>query len=134
MRRDMTLVREVLLKVEALNIPPGAKFILRGDRGFDEDEADIRVEGFEADDVDRHLRLLVEAGFLTGKVASDGIVTEGLSWAGCEFLDTVRSPEVWRKTEAATSKIGGVGIAVFAEVAKAVAKSLLKEKLGLDLA
>ena len=45
MRRDMTLVREVLLKVEALNIPPGPKFILRGDRGFDEDEADIRVEG-----------------------------------------------------------------------------------------
>ena len=134
MRRDMTLVREVLLKVEALDIPPGAKFVLRADRGFDEDEADIRVDGFEADEIDRHLRLLVDAGFLTGKVASDGVVSEGLSWAGCEFLDTVRSPEVWKKTEAAASKIGGVGITVFADVAKAVAKGLLKEKLGLDLA
>lgn len=134
MRRDMALVREVLLKVEALDVPPGAKVVLRGYRGFDEDEADIQVDGFEAGDVDRHLRLLVDAGFLTGKIASDGVVTEGLSWAGCEFLDTVRSPEVWKKTEAAASKIGGVGITVLTEVAKAVAKSLLKEKLGLDLA
>jgi hypothetical protein len=57
----------------------------------------------------------------------------GLSWKGCEFLDTVRSPEVWQRTKEAAGKIGGVSIAVLAEIAKATAKTVIKEHLGLDL-
>ena len=63
----------------------------------------------------------------------DGVITDGLSWEGCEFLDTVRSPEVWRRTKEAAGKVGGVSIAVLADIAKATAKILIKEHLGLDL-
>ena len=134
MRRDMTLVREVLLRVEAMNFPPGSKWVVSARRELDEDEAGIEVEGYTSDDIDRHLRLLVDAGFLTGKVAGDGVITEGLSWEGCEFLDTVRSPEVWRRTEVAAEKVGSVSVSILAEIAKAVAKGLIKETLGFNLA
>jgi hypothetical protein len=75
MQRDMNLVREVLLRVEALDIPPA-----------------LQVEGYSLEDIDRHLRLLVDGGHLTGKAAMDGVITAGLSWKGCEFLDSIRNP------------------------------------------
>jgi hypothetical protein len=127
MQRDMNLVREVLLRVEALDIPPAAKLPING-----WDQA-LQVEGYSPEDIDRHLRLLVDGGYLTGKAAMDGVITAGLSWKGCEFLDSIRNPEVWRRTETAASKVGGVALSVLADMAKAIATSLIKEKLGLDL-
>lgn len=75
--------------------------------------------------MDHHLRLCTQGGFINGKVAGDGVMLEGLTWEGCEFLDSVRSPEVWRRTEAAVSSLGSARIAVVAELAKGVAKALL---------
>jgi hypothetical protein len=80
------------------------------------------------------LRLLADDDFLlNANAANDGVVVSGLSWQGCEFLDTVRSPEVWRQTKEAAGKIGGVSISIFADIAKATAKTVIKEHLGLDL-
>jgi hypothetical protein len=127
MQRDMSLVRELLLRVEAIDIPPGAKLLING-----WDEA-VQVADHSPEDIDRHLRLLVDGEFLTGKAAMDGVITAGLSWEGCEFLDSIRSPEAWRRTKEAAAKIGGVSLAIFAEIAKASAKAAIKAKLGLDL-
>jgi hypothetical protein len=127
LKRDMELVREVLLRVEAIEIPPGGKLPING-----WDPA-VQIEGYSPEDIDRHLRLLIDGDLLTGKAAMDGIITPGLSWQGCEFLDTIRSPEAWRRTKEAAAKIGGVSLAIFAEIAKASAKAAIKAKLGLDL-
>ena len=70
----------------------------------------MQFEGVAADDVDRHLRLLLDGGMLTGKADMDGIVTSGLSWAGCEFLDSIREPAIWRKTKSAAQKAGSVSL------------------------
>lgn len=58
---------------------------------------------------------------------------EGLTWEGHEFLDTVRSPEVWRRTKEAAGKVGGVSITILAEIARATAKAMIKEHLGLGV-
>ncbi len=128
MKRDMELVREVLLRVEGLDGPPGSRWLCRS---FD---PEFQIEGWSGDQVDHCLRLLADADFLlNSKPANDGVMLSGLSWKGCEFLDPVRSPEVWRRTKEAAGKIGGVSIAVLAEIAKATAKTVIKEHLGLDL-
>ena len=127
MRRDNALVRELLLKVEAIDIPPGSKIAING---WDEG---LQLEGYSPEDIDRHLRLLVDGGLLTGKGAMDGVITSGLSWEGCEFLDAIRNAEVWKRTQAAAAKVGGGAISMLGEIAKAIAMSLVKEKLGIDI-
>jgi hypothetical protein len=127
MKRDMSLVREVLLRVEALDMPPAARAICRGW------DPEFKIEGYSEQLVDQHLRLLTEAGFINGKPAADAVMLEGLTWEGHEFLDTVRSPEIWRRTKEAAGKVGGVSISILAEIAKATAKMVIKEHLGLDL-
>jgi hypothetical protein len=119
MKRDMALVREVLLKVESLDLLPGSRMIWHG---FD---PALGVEGYSPAMVDHHLRLLTDAGFIKGQAAGNAVIVEGLSWEGCEFLDTVRSPEVWKRTQGVAAKLGTVSLAVFAEIAKGEVKKML---------
>lgn len=56
----MDLVRDLLLRIEGLDIPATAKAVLAG---YD---PEMQFEGFSADDVEGHLRLLIDGGLLTG--------------------------------------------------------------------
>ena len=55
----------------------------------------------------------------------------GLTWKGYEFVDTLRSPEIWRKTKEGASKLGSVGLDVILSMGKAYVKQFAQEKLGL---
>lgn len=97
MRRDMDLIRGVLLKVEELPF----------DGGFHE----ITVEGRTDDEVIYHVMLLHEAGFIE---AQDLTTLSGICWkpkrltySGHEFLDAARSDTVWQKAKAWTQKTTG---------------------------
>lgn len=97
MKRDMDLIREVLLKVEELPF----------DGGFHE----ITVEGRTDDEVTYHVMLLHEAGFIE---AQDLTTLSGICWkpkrltySGHEFLDAARSDTVWQKAKAWTQKTTG---------------------------
>jgi hypothetical protein len=124
--RDMELVREVLLRVEALSHPPGTRGIYFG--GHEE----FQIDGYEPDAIEHHMRLLVDAGFIKGKLAGQGVMIECLTWEGHEFLDSIRSPEIWRDTKAAASKVGSVSLRVVGEIAVALGKSVVKQHTGLD--
>ena len=54
-------------------------------------------------------------------------LVSGLTWQGHEFLDTVRDPEIWRKTKERAGSVASVGVSFIWEIAKAE----LKAKLGL---
>jgi hypothetical protein len=131
MVRDMGLLRELLLKLEALPVREGDILALDGDT------PELAVEGVSAQAINYHLALIREAGFVDspGSVAltAKGINFRRLSWRGHEFLDTIRNPEVWRETKSGLSKIGGAGVEFAWEMAKGYAKHLAKEKLGLDV-
>src|SRR5258708_35475547 len=87
MTRDMDLVRRILVEVEARDDP----------FSFEE----LAVEGHEPFEVSGHLEMLAEAGY----VAVRDLTTMGtayrkfcpvrLTWAGHEFLGSVRSESVW---------------------------------------
>lgn len=122
MKRDMDLVRETLLKVEAANEPNFADLLK-------EDATDQELEALTY-----NVGLLVDEGFLTGieahTLAQRNWMTLSLTWKGHEFLDTLRDPTVWERTKVIAAKAGGGGLQVLLDVGKAViveaAKGLLK--------
>jgi hypothetical protein len=127
MKRDMDLIRSVLLRLEE-DI---------GDRGavysFQYTNKKMVVEGYADEEVSGHLAMLLNSPFVEGKRALSGeFLVKGLTWEGREFLDSIRGNDVWQKTKAGVEKIGGVGLGFVWEIAKGVIKNELKAKLGID--
>lgn len=122
MKRDMDLVREILLAVEAVGTWEEL-------RGFELDFSDR----YEKDLVDFHVWLLGEAGLLNVIDVSSNrrpyaAMPTCLTWQGYEFLDAARSPEVWSEAnKQVKSTVGSVTLSVLTAVLIEVAK----EKLGL---
>lgn len=102
MRRDMDLIRELMLKLEGLDLRPGA--IMH----FMPDDDEVRIPGYSAEEIQYHARLLTEAGLIEpGRGAMEGFILRALTWSGHDFLDSVRSPEVWAKTKKGAEAAAG---------------------------
>ena len=132
MKRDLSLIRELLLKLEEMHDRPLATWMV-----YPQDEA-LAVEGYSTNEIGHALELMVDAGLIltppSGGFSADGaLLFKRLSWNGCEYLDDVRDPEVWRRTKEGASKIGGASFSFAWEMAKAYGKHVAKERLGLDL-
>jgi hypothetical protein len=125
----MELVRTLLLKVEEMPIEAGHVV------GIDWSDAFFEVEGFDRDTAIKHFELLMKAGFIAAP-SSQGMtqfVLTGLTWEGHEFIDAIRNPEVWKKTKAGMKAVGGFGLDLMVQIAKAEGKRLISEKLGITL-
>ncbi len=135
MKRDMDLVREILLKAET------REKVSTGDLlGL----VEPTEEG--AKKLAYHLEMLTQqAKFLGGNAHwTHGVGPNhdearrewyalDLTWAGHEFLDAVRDPEIWRKTKEGANKVGNWALDFVVELAKGYAKQKAKEMLGIDL-
>ncbi len=91
MRRDMNLIRRLLLTIESKN-QVIEKFI--------EDSDDI--DGVKGGDLLFHIALLIDAGFINGKImdtlSGGSVVTiSRLTYKGCDFLDSIRDDSIWEK-------------------------------------
>jgi hypothetical protein len=56
-----------------------------------------------------------------------------LTWAGQDFLESIRDPTVWENTKQGAKKLGGVSLDIFIGIAKAYLKAEAKKRLSLDL-
>lgn len=124
MKLEKELVRKILLEVEAFE-------------GDIYEGVPLDIQGATDQQIGYHVMLLVEAGYLVGDDMStfDGVDWEAqrLTYAGHEFLDTIRDAEVWRRTKDAAVKVGGVSLQVMVEIGKAYAKQVLQERTGIVL-
>ncbi len=121
MNRDMDLVRELLIA-----IADGPRF--DGTRCLTPTKPeDFGITNHSREEVYYHLTMLIEAGFIKGKVGLGVPGISKLTWEGHEFLDNVKDTSVWESTKARVAGLPGVAIAVIAEIAKAE----IKKKLGL---
>jgi hypothetical protein len=89
MKRDMDLIRAILLEIEKLP--------------DDLESHNIEMENATPEEVTYHVRLLAQAGLIEAEDFSTFAGTRwqprGLTWNGHEFLDAARSDTVWRKAK-----------------------------------
>ena len=120
MKRDMDLVRDILLKAEAM--PPGPPVL-------------YRVSEVEDLVLLHHLEMLIEAGLLRGKISrsqgsrGDVIGISGLTWEGHEWIETVRSDQVWDETKRTLLESEA---ALTFELTREVATRVHRARLGLS--
>jgi hypothetical protein len=62
-----------------------------------------------------------------------GIAFRGLSWAGHDFLESVRNPDVWNKTRKVTTAVGGMTVQLLADLAKGFIKRQIEDHTGVKL-
>lgn len=129
MTRDMDLIRLLLLKLEAFDHPPGTVYSLSGH------DEEVAVEGYSADQIGYHLDLMREAGFIEcpGSQPMRGVTFSRLSWAGHDFLDSVRDPAIWVKTKTGVTAAGGFTIDLLKDLAKGLLKKQIEELTGVTL-
>jgi hypothetical protein len=129
MRRDMGLIRELLLKLEAYEKPIGSYADLR------QDNESMAVPGFTEEQIGYHLVQIDQSGFIdnNNKRLLNGIYFRCLTPKGHDFLDSIRDPDIWSKTKKGAEKVGNASIEFIWEIAKGYGKHLIKKKLGLDI-
>jgi hypothetical protein len=112
MRRDMDLIRKLLLKLE--------------------DHEPVDLSPYTEEQIGYHVALLVESGLAHGQVLSyypqQSGAAHSLTWAGHEFLDAARSQTLWNQ---AKQRFAQSGVEMTIDTAKAVLAAISLKSLGL---
>lgn len=119
MKRDLDLIRKIMLAAEAM---PTSWFM------------DVEVPDVPEDRLKYHKYLILQEGFAEGEEESPmgtsdlGASLHSITWAGHEFLDDIRDETIWGKVKA---RLGDTAPTASIAVVKALATMLVKERLGL---
>jgi hypothetical protein len=129
MRRNMELIRSLLLKLEEIPTERGGIYHITAQ------DPEIDVAGFTPNEIDYHLHKILEAGLIVDHPdrPTDGIHFSGLSWAGHDFIDSVRDEDTWAATSTTVETVGGFTFAIMNNVAKAIIKSKIATRFGLEI-
>lgn len=123
MKRDMDLIREILLKIESCEDPWGL-------------EKHPTIESYSASQIGYHIKLLVDAGLVEGHdVTSLGslhpeFMSLNLTPEGHDFLSAAQDNSIWQK---AKEHILKPGTSFTLDLVTAYLKTKAAEKLGLTL-
>jgi len=103
LKRDMDLIRDLLLKLEALPVRPGGVVTITPDA------EEIAVPGYDRAQIAYHLSQIRGAGLIDngGVNTLTGNGFRSLTWAGHDFLDAVRDPEIWARRKRARRRSRG---------------------------
>ncbi len=125
MKRDLDLVRCILITAEAAKGPVGNTELLNCCE-------DIHKLAF-------HIELMTGRGLIVGSVAYDGLNETPLglevisiTWEGYDYLDSIRSPKVWEKAKEVIAKtVGDTSLSVVKETCTMIATSMIRNSLDL---
>ncbi len=117
MKRDMDLVRKIVLAIE------------EQPHGHSEE---FKLEGYTGEQIGYHLHLMLEADLINGSDItglsdlSPQAMVSSLTWKGHEFADAARNETFWNNArKAVQEKAGSVGIGVLIEYLQSLARSAL---------
>lgn len=120
MKRDMDLIRAMLLEVESW--PPGARV----------PSTRIVIGPYTEEQIRYHAELLYDAGFIGGVVAvhrASGerpAIVGRLTWHGHEFVDATRSDIVWAAVKKRAEPVeGSTSMELLAELVSSVSRSMM---------
>ncbi len=118
MKRDMDLVREILIAIEEENLA-------------------LNGLGYDRDQIYLHVELMKEHGLVKAEIVpdSDGVEhrilncsVEGLTWKGHDFLDKARNKSIWEQAKKKCLE-GTGGLAI--ELLSACLTDVAKRHLGI---
>jgi len=124
MKRDLDLIRDMLLHIE--DVTSFNKHIFSSTLDLDTSASQ--------DDVYGHIALLLDEEFIVGDLEEymgtemAHINIERLTNKGHDYLDSIRSPKIWKKTKEGLTKVGG---STTLAVVQALAVSVSYKMLGL---
>lgn len=119
MQRDMELIRQIMLKVEA-----------------DLDPSELAANGYTKQQILYHIWLLGDAGWMkVANVTASGdrvpqAVHVNLTSKGHDFIDAARNDTIWSR---AMEKTKTVGVSLAPAVLKQLLDALIKGQLGMSL-
>lgn len=119
MKRDLDLIRDILLKIES----------------FDKDRIYAHDLATNLEDLKKacfHIRLLMDNNYIEAIDAStkisDDYIIKRITSAGFDYLDNIRDDKVWAKTK---SKVESVALSASLDVIKVVAGKIITTSLGI---
>jgi len=119
MRRDLDLIRKMLLAIE--DSPSGWA-------------PDFKIEGYSDAQIGYHAHLMIDAGLARGSDVTtmgghgpEALLTS-LTWEGHEFAEAARDEKRWKKAMGVVAEKGGN---ITLDVMKQLLVSLMKGALGL---
>ncbi len=116
MTRDDEYIRDLLLEIEAQEIP----YVLV-----------VKIVNSSKDEVKRnyHIELLCDAGLMTFQQGH----TYRLTNQGHNYIEAIKNDTIWKKTKDAAAQIGGATLGMMTDIAIAYLKQEASEKLGIKL-
>lgn len=125
MKRDLDLIREILIKAE------DAKDAVT--------DCDLVTPEHPIGEVAFNVELMQDRGLIEATVERAGLNNEPyaidvarITWEGYDCLDAIRSRKVWEKAKRAiSSAVGDTSLSVVKETCQLVAQSLIRQQLGM---
>jgi Hypothetical protein (DUF2513) len=117
MKRDMDVLRQILLEVESWN---------------DLGPKTVTIDGIDDMRLNRGVEMLYDEKYLEGIASSPyqsqykRIAVRDLSMKGHDFLDSIRDPDVWNRTKQGALDAGGFTMDILADLAKGFIKKRLR--------
>lgn len=127
MKRDMDLVRELLLAIE--NDPKYDGTI----KWMPDGPEDLGITGHSFEEFAYHLTMMIDAGLIEGKAGMQMPIFSKLTWDGHDFLDTIRDPVIWMQTKDGVKKAGGFSLDLLKALAKGFLTKKIEEHTGIQL-
>ena len=125
MKRDMDLIRDLLIALEA-----------EYETNTFSTQSLPEIGSYSPKVVLAHFNILKTAGFIDRYHDAYGVGPKldkhSITHAGYDFLDSVRDPEIWRKTKEAGRKAGGWTLELFGVFAKGLSKMKFDQLLRGD--
>lgn len=127
MKRDMDLVREILLKIEEEHVYTAIY--------------NLKIDGYDMATVAYHCKIMHEAGLISDYGSQPGsnsiysFAVGSLTWEGNDYLDKIRDNSIWKKTKDTIASKGlplifdtikTISNAIITAMAEGVANSILK--------
>lgn len=128
MRRNMELLRTIMLRVEEEHTDPNQLL------SYENFETELIIDGSTPAEVEYHFRLLVSSGMFEIPRSSGGMyILRGLTNKGHDFVDSVRDETIWRLTKGGLEKAGGFTVDTITAIAKGFLRKQLEKHTGIQL-
>ena len=121
MKRDLDLIRDILLQIESDNKYDGAREF------YYNIPEEMGLTGCTREEFVYHCTLLIEASYIDGAATIGMVVVRRLTSRGHDFLDNILDAGVWKQVNFRLGSLPGVALSIVAELAK----SEIKKNLAL---